>query len=148
MNISEKYQSKIKTTADVTKLLKGKKVRVISNGSGSGLKIDTITTILRGSSSVTQCITAAGGGWCFLHELEEVEVTVQDLKDSNLIIDEEIAKLAQQKLDTISKIKFMEENNIDIYDENIFKTLEILKTLDKKTTNIQKAVAIAKIVGK
>ena len=78
----------------------------------------------------------------------EILETVQDFQKENDDISKEIAKLQLEIEVNKSRIEFMQENQMEVFDEDTFKAFGILTIIEKsKSSKIQKAAAISKLMN-
>jgi len=141
--------------AEVAKALMGKKAKVISNRdrAGHNMAIGTIFKIDMAQAGGTDHLGSyyrlkSDFPYNFLlTDIEMLELTIDEMLSSKNSIDEKITELQKEKAIIDSQIAFMKENNINEYDEDLFKVHEVLKKLDDVTlTGIERAKVIASII--
>lgn len=141
--------------------LEGKEV-VIQNQTGThnygatGSKFTiTFVEMAGGSSSqcTTQYISNAKKGGCYTNALYFTQIafasadTIPDLEVEIKKNKDKIKELQKDNESLSMKIEFMKENDMEEYDENVFKSYEVMKLLEKEgMTTIEKAKIIAKII--
>lgn len=131
------------------KLMIGKSIRII--GCTSGHNYGAVGSIVK-----IYCWNNNNGGYVqinqnyssiMLADMEILPQTIAELLEEKELNDKAIAGLQQDKLDIDSKIAFMKENNVDEYDEELYKVTQVLKKLDDGSlTGIERAKAIASII--
>ena len=156
MNVQEFLTSKSVTVTDqvsVLKVLKGKKVRVIGNGAGHNLPMNSIFTVDMANCGGTNHtgtfyrLDAKSSYSVMLTDIEMCNLTKEDMQASKKYLDEKISEMQKEKLLLDSQIAFMQDNNLEEYDEDLFKVNEVLKKLDDVTlTGIERAKVIASII--
>lgn len=145
---------KNKTNANITKALAGKKVTFTTSiySAGQGITIGTKVTIINcqgslqapylGYYSVQTPIGVRSVYGCELKlEGDTIESIKEDIKDLKKSIEEQKEEVKVLE----SKIKFMEENKLESYDENVFKAYHTLSIISEGTTTMEKAKAIAEL---
>lgn len=145
---------KSKTNANITKELAGKKVTYAANiySSGQGIAIGTKVTIVNCQGSLQSPYlgyfmvqTPIGQrtvyGCELKFEADSIESIKEDIKDLKKSIDEQKEEVKVLE----SKIKFMEENKLDTYNENVFKAYHTLSIISEGTSTMDKAKAIAEL---
>lgn len=130
--------------------LVGKKVKCISNRSGNGLQIGGIYYIHSKASIGPQAVNVSSSkngpkiyGWCKLDELQPLDVTIEDFIDSLKDLEEDQEKISEDKIKIKEKIEFMKKNNLEEFDEDMYKIHKTMKILGIE--DINKAKEIAKI---
>jgi hypothetical protein len=138
---------------EVSKELIGKKVRVIANIAGHSMAIGTTINV-----DIALCGGTNNNGTYYrldtknsysvmLTDIEMHEITKEDFEESKKILDEKISQLQKEKTLIDAKLTFMKENNLEFYEEDIFKVNEVLKKLDDNSlTGIERAKVIASII--
>ncbi len=123
----------------------GKVYEVISRTSGHNVPIGSKVTILQRSGGGV----AYGGTWTtkefpaygviYGNDLKESSVTPADIKKD--------IKEKQEEIDDLKlKLKFIEENGLEEYDENVFKSFKVLQLLSTSKSDIEKAKIIAELI--
>ncbi len=137
------------TLKDLKKLKIGQLFKVIANkGSGHGCEIGTMVTVsalpMNGNTSINGVLTSGpfkGTARNFLAlEIELCNESKQEIENSIKDLQKDIAELNQ-------KLVIMNELDLDIYDEDIVKTYNVMKTFEnKKMSSLEKAKAIAALI--
>lgn len=156
MNVQDYLNSKgidLNNQKKVSKELLGKKVRVIANTSDHNMAIGTtfkVDMAYYGGTHHTSPfyrLDTKNSYSVMLTDIEMYELTKADFEESKKNLDEKINELQKEKVSIDSKIAFMQENNLEVYDEDLFKVNEVLKKLDDNSlTGIERAKVIASII--
>lgn len=150
MTLLEKYPKGFKSTVEMNNVINGKSFKIVGKKSNHQLPIgtDIVASYTSGSLSSPRnmLVYDTSGYGYYLQDLAVVPLTIEEITKANLEIDKQLKELTDEKASNLDKIKFMKENDLEEYDDKVFKTFSILKTLDKKSSNIEKAKAIAKII--
>ena len=125
----------------------GKKVKIVANLAGHGFKIGDEVKITGPCGPAMWTARGKGGSYSvYESDFVPIHVTKEDMV-------KDIETLTKQKDDIQTKIDFMKEsieflndNDITVFVENEFKAYKVLKTINKDTTDIEKAKLIAKII--
>lgn len=156
MLLSEKLKGK--TQVEANQYVKGKKFKVISNASGSGVPVGEHITM---TSCNIATNTNFGGstigakrisnnihtGWCGLAELECPSSTLKDLEDDIESIDNTIIELKQSKKLKEENVQFMKKNGLKEFNEDEFKVFAVLETLEQPgLSKIKRAQLITKLI--
>lgn len=136
--------------AAMTKALVGRTVKIksLSTGHnygsvGSKFKIECFI----GWNGSNVILKNNQGAYIGLNEIEILPQTIEELQNEKLENDKLIADLIEEKNIIDNKIAFLQENNLEEYDEELFKITEVLKKLDDGSlTGIERAKAIADII--
>lgn len=160
MTVLEYLKSKnITQFNDAASLMMGKRVKIrVLTGSKYGKKGD-IFTISAWENPNSHLLSATTNG-CLLKELRGMSSfavlnsldmvncdTIPGLKEEISLNLAEIEKLQAVNVQHQQKIDFMTENGLESFDEDEFKVFAVLKQLsNKKTSEIEKAKAIAKLI--
>lgn len=128
--------------------LVGKKVKCISNTSGSGLVVGQMYYIhsKAGQNTVNVSLAKNGpkvGGWCRLNELELHSVTKEDFYNELKELEDKEKEIVKQKEKIQKKIYFMNKYGLVKFDENTYKIHETMKILGIQ--DISKAKKIAEL---
>ena len=156
MNVQDYLFSKgidLNNQKKVFKELNGKRVRIIANMSGHNMAIGTPFKVDMAASGGAN----SAGTYCrldtknsynvLLTDIEIYELTKADLEESKKVLDKKINELHEEKISIDGKLAFMQENNLEVYDEDLFKVNEVLKKLDDNSlTGIERAKVIASII--
>jgi len=127
---------------------KGMKFRVINTSNGHNYPVNTVLTFKRNGSGIdTMCDCAEEvpqGNALHIHQIEILtEVSLSNMKAKLKSLEENYKK---EKAELSSKIKFCEENGLEIYDDDIFKISEALKVIESSKSGVEKAKMIAKLI--
>lgn len=133
-----------------------KKVKVIGNVSGHGFVIGSEITI----TGVGGVYPAASYGTLysakdsrgFVYNVYESDIspfglTKDDIEKTIVNLKSEISELNDKISYWEDSIKFMDENSLKQFDEMEFKSYRVLKTINEKTSDLEKAQIIAKIIN-
>lgn len=123
----------------------GKVYQVVSRKSWHCIPINAKVTIntrystssTNGGSWYTKEYPA--GGYVFGTDLIEVLVNKEDIK-------KDIKEKQEEINDLKLKLKFIEENGLEEYDENVFKSFKVLQLLSTSKSDIEKAKIIAELI--
>ena len=126
---------------------KGQKFKVIGNSNNHNYPMGTILTIKRNIATTFQSFNDIAeeihGNQIQIKDMELVSFNLKEMKESLDVLEKNYLK---NKKELSYKIKFCEENDLDEYDENIFKVLKTLSTLKKNMSDIEKAKIIANLI--
>jgi hypothetical protein len=141
--------------ATAAKNLVGKKVKVISNKQGNhgfeiGEKIIIVAKINGCGATKMWLAKSVDGGTqqyniyerefrLFTNSKEDLLKEIEELKKKQKEIDEEINQFQEY-------VAFLDENSLIDFNETEFKTYKVLKTINEKTSDLEKAKIIAKIL--
>lgn len=126
---------------------KGSKVIVTDDGSGSMTPVGTKLTIDKVIGNIAYYKFNGLNCSKNFNCLKVINSTVKELEKDLLDIDKEIIALNTEKESIRSKIQFMEDNELEIYDEDTFKAFSTLSLLDNnKLSKIEKAKLISKLI--
>ena len=138
---------------EVSKELIGKKVRVIANIAGHNMEIGTTIKVdiaIYGGSNNNGTyyrLDTKNSYNVMLTDIEIYELTKENFEELKKNLEKKISQLQKEKTLIDSKLTFMKENNLEVYDEDLFKVNEVLKKLDDTTlTGIERAKVIASII--
>ncbi len=143
-----------KNLDNVTKALSGKKVKYQFNSvnSGGGIKPGSVIKILSCPNSLLApyygafiCETPIGQRTVYGCEMKFEDDTIESIEESIKDLKKSIDEQKEEVKVLESKIKFMEENKLDTYDENVFKAYHTLSIISEGTTTMEKAKAIAEL---
>ena len=124
-----------KKSSEKTELIKGKSATIISNTTGSSHAVGTKVKLVQYQTGSTLVVIYKIEGDTNLHTKQEKEFeltpeTKDELQKSLLELDKSIDKIQDEKVLIKSRIQFMEENDIEEYDEIIFKTFHAFNLLE------------------
>lgn len=120
-----------------------KGVRIVSTKTINGTSAEkgSTGTVDRKQGSMWIVNFDDGNQWtCYPSELALLKETKETLAKYLKILEKQVEKIE-------SKIKFMEANGIDEFDEQAFKVYQILQEVHKGTNDYSTALKISKIVG-
>lgn len=142
-----------KNAAEMQELFVGKKFRT-TRASGQYPKGFTFTC--------TACYTGAssklsGSDVLYFDEYsnsipvsacEFLEETKEQLESQIKSYNEEMASLKLKIEETVSKIKFMTENKLKVFDEDQWKVYRVLEVIEGSKSRLEQAKAIAELIRK
>jgi hypothetical protein len=133
-----------KVASEVTKLIKGKKVRIVSSLSGHGygpigsvILVKTTTVYNHGGC---QAITMNGKGWINILDIELIALTKEELES-------ELKELKDQQTLIENKLKYIKATKSESFDETEFKIYNTLQLLKGSKSDLDKAKAIAQLIN-
>lgn len=132
---------------------KGKMVKIVDNTASHGFSIGDEVKIIseqnNGGCSGERMFQARRGRNNFNvfesdfvlanQTVADMLETIETEKKKKALIDTEISNLEES-------IKYMQENNLEIFNETEFKTYQVLKTINENTSDMEKAKIIARII--
>jgi hypothetical protein len=125
---------------DTSKNLVGKKVKIVKNTANHNQPIGSIATV-----------TSVGGGVVRLKELPSWTFYPADLELTPVTreeIEKEISELQAKIKEEQEKLKFMDDNKVEEFDETQFKVFQTLATLDNKELSaLEKSKLIASLIN-
>lgn len=132
-------------------LKKGQKIRVTqTDGNGTNWEVGKFYTLVKdvvgdpSSLSGATYLGSAALNTAYIAAGLEVETSLTDLKaELKKEQDSKNAIIAELK----RKIKFCEDNDVEEYDESTEKVYQVLKTINSKSTDMEKAQIIAKLIN-
>ena len=126
----------------------GRKVKIVADTCGHQLPVGTIVEITRCNPNSCGYNYNIKNKCC---SIKDTDFVVYKLSKEDLEAD--IAKLEVRKTLTDRKIKkiknkieFMKDNEVQFFDIDTWKAFKVLKTINKDTTDLEKATIIAKIL--
>lgn len=129
---------------------KGKIVKIVDNTANHGFAIGSEVKILSEQNNCGQRMFQARKGRNTFNLFEADFVltnqTVADMLETIEIAKKKKSEIDAEILDLEESIKFMQENNLEIFNEMEFKTYQVLKTINENTSDLEKARMIAKII--
>lgn len=144
---------KLNTNIKLSKFLKGKKIKIVTNsgghnygGAGTIVTLDGSRMSVVNNSYINQGV--ADGNAIYFYEfevimdetIEEINAYIKQLEVDKKEIDQEITNYR-------AKMAFMEANGLEKYDEDEFKVYSTLEALENpKTSKMEKAKIIAKLI--
>lgn len=141
-----------KSQKEANTALVGKQLKVIGNTAGHNVSMGTIITVLRVNYPTTPnpvyIANVNGGNRSFyIEDVELCPLTIEQISDAIKALDTEIEANKKEQEVLRSKIKFMQENKLDVYDEDTFKVYHTLKLLDNdKLSKIEKSNLISQLI--
>lgn len=130
--------------------LVGKKVKITGNSTNHLFKIGQIVKITHcyGTSQNLSAISIDGNSVQYgIGQTDyEISFTLKDVQNEIKDMDNKLVEIKQEKQYWNDVIKYMSEINSEEFDETEFKAYQILKTIDDKTSIIEKSKLIAKIL--
>lgn len=153
----------IGNATQIISYLEGKKCKVISaaNGHNWGPVDSTFTITFKELNGGTHGYVVAGNGG-YITNAKKGGVYTNSIYFTNFTIEgytieafeeqievnkKEIKELQEENKSLEARIKFMKENDMEEYDEDVFKSLEVLQLLEKDNlSQIDKAKIIANII--
>lgn len=166
----KKSNIQLTNAAGIKQMLVGKKVEIIGNsgpngvagGNTHGLQIGkqwTLTSALvvavNGANPefcyITDASGCGSGGGIYLHNIKLIGgglITVNDFNAEIQLIEEQEKALKADKQKAKDIIKFMQENEIGEFDEKVYEIYKVIKKLKSGTTDIEKAIEVAKLLEK
>lgn len=125
----------------------GKTVKVIKVGSsGHGRQLGYTFKVIRTSAGHTDVFYDENNTAFYQSEIDFMAQTIDAINETIQFKKSDIKELETEISLLNTKIDFMVENNIKIFDEDAFKAYAILKTLKSKSTDMEMATAIAAII--
>ena len=141
-----------KSQKEANKALVGKQLKVIGNTAGHQVPINTIITVASVNYPTTPnpVYVAVVNGSNRNFNIEDVEfcpLTIEQIQEAIKDLDTEIEANKKEQEVLRSKIKFMQENKLDVYDEDTFKVYYTLNLLDNdKLSKIEKSKLISQLI--
>lgn len=141
-----------KKSSEKTELIKGKSATIISNITGSSHAVGTKVKLVQYQTGSTLVVIYKIEGDTNLHTKQEKEFelspeTKKELQNSLLSLEKSIKTIQDEQVLIKSRIKFMEDNGIEEYDETTFKTFHVLNLLEQKhLSKIEKAKLISTLL--
>lgn len=125
---------------DTSKNCENKKVKVVKQTSGHGAQIGSFATI-KSAVNANNIRLKEFPSWVFYsQDLEFINETREEIQ-------KRISKFQEDIKAEEEKLKFMSENNLDIFDETQYKVFKTLSTLDNKDiSQIEKTKLITSLI--
>jgi hypothetical protein len=152
--ILNKFKKLIKKEK-MAKIVVGKKYRVIKtpvgmpSSGGSGTGGGNLEVMIVSKNGVEGKWNSKEGSWYYGYELKSLEPdTKEEILESIKEVESEIRTKNSEISNLKSKLKFMEDNGLEEFDEDQFKVFRTLELIDsKELSKIEMAKEIAKLIS-
>lgn len=133
-------------TTKTREFLSGKRVKFIGNKSGHNQPIGTVVELSTIGNITTQYYTGLPYTVYFYDVCLLIDETVADIEEA-MKCQQEIMSSARKEIGVLeSKKKFMQDNNLEVWNEDEYKVYTVLQALKTKKSDIEKAKVIAELI--